>query len=180
MAYGGGRGKRRRRARGVLRPGRVGDVLMRLWENLQAVPIRYSLAVGPLDILLENEEAEGLPAMSGADGSALHRASSLLEELRVTRSLFGVRLGEAPTAKGRMLSSLGEMSYLHLVSWTERQAEVFFTYRRHGVQREAARELGIDQSTVSHTLSNVEYRPMLAALDTFTERLDAATGASDR
>lgn len=68
------------------------------------------------------------------------------------------------------------MSYLYLLSWTERQAEVFFTCRRRNVQTKVAKDLGIDQSTVSHTPSNLKYRPVLKALDAVTEQLDAATG----
>jgi DNA-binding transcriptional ArsR family regulator len=161
---------------GVLRPGRIGDVLLSLWENFREVPIRYSLASGEIDVLLEGDGNRSLPSLSGADGSALHRATAQLEELRESRSLFGIRLGEKPSPTGALLSSLGEMSYLHLLSWTARQAEVFFAYRRLGVQTEVARELGIDQSTVSHTLSKLEYRPMLDALATLAKQLDAATG----
>lgn len=38
-----------------------------------------------------------------------------------------------------LLSSLGEMTYLHVLSCTERRAEVFFAYRRSGVQKGAPR-----------------------------------------
>lgn len=161
---------------GVLRPGGVGDVILSLWERLRSVPIRYSLASGDIDVLMEDDGNRPLPSLSGADGSALHRATAQLDDLRESRSLFAVRLGETPSATGELLSSLGEMSYLHLLSWTDRQAEIFFAYRRRGVQTEVARELGIDQSTVSRTLSNLEYRPVLGALDTLTDQLDAATG----
>lgn len=159
----------------VLEPGRVGDILTALWERLQSVPVRTALAAGRIDVLMQGEEDEGLPAFSNADGPALHRAARLLDELRTSGSLFAIR---GPSEEGRtdsLLSSLAEMTYLHVLSWTERQAEVFFAYRRSGVQTEVARELGIQQSTVSHTLSKLEYRPTLEALEVLAEELDART-----
>lgn len=163
----------------VIRPGSVGAVVVRLWQELQSVPVRYALADGPVDVLLHADpDGEGLHEFSSADGPALHRASDLLDELRSTDSLFGVRSG-AGRGAGRILSTLGEMTYLHLQSWTERQAQVFFTYRRTGLQTETARRLEIDQSTVSRTLARIEHRPVLRALDRVEAALDAATAGGE-
>lgn len=165
----------------VLRPGAVGKVLVELWERTQSVPVRCALALGEIDVLVEVEDGDELAPFSSADGSALHRGNQLLDELRNSGSLFAVSTSEEePVQRDRVLSVLGEMTYLQVQSWTERQAEIFFAYRRLGVQTEAARELGIQQSTVSHTLSGIEYRPTLEALDVVIEELNARTAETTR
>lgn len=161
----------------VVRPRSVGRITVRLWQELQSVPVRYALAAGPVDVLVEADAgADGLADFSAADGPAARRASDLLDDLRVADSLFGVRLGGGGGAS-HVLSTLGEMTYLHVLSWTERQAQVFFSYRESGIQTETARELEIDQSTVSRTLSRIDHRPMLRALDRVERTLDAAAAA---
>lgn len=159
----------------VLKPGRVGEVLIALWERLQVAPVRFALASGTIDVMLHASPETELAPLSNADGTALHRATQLLDELHDSESLFGIKFPNDPGTTERLLSSFAEMTYLRLLSWTERQTEVFFTYRQAGLQSTVAEQLGIQQGTVSRTLSKVEYRPTLSALDLLVETLDQLT-----
>lgn len=165
----------------VLEPDAVGTVVLRLWEELPSTPVRYALAAGSVDVLVEPSGESGpdtLAEFSSADGPALHSASDLLDGLRDSGSLFGAQLNGPQQASG-MLSLLAEMTYLHILSWTARQAEIFFSYRRSGIQTDTAKELGIQQSTVSHTLSRLEHRPLLRSLDRIEGEMNNAVGSGE-
>lgn len=165
----------------VLKPNAAGSVVIRLWEELQPKPIRYALAAGSVDVLVDSTESTGserLAEFSSADGPALHRAADLLDELRTSGSLFSAQLG-GDRSTADLLSLLGEMTYLHVLSWTARQSEIFFSYRRTGLQTETAEELGIQQSTVSHTLSGLEHRPILRSLDRIEQRMNEAPNGGE-
>lgn len=154
---------------GVVRPGRLGPVLLRLWEDLHPVAVRYAVVQDGLDVVPETEDGEP-PGAAGFDGPAFHRADELLGELRVGERLIAVRVGT--DREDRLLTALGDLLYARLLGWTGRQLEVARAYRDAGSQRDAARALGVSQSTVSRSLSSADHRRVEAVRRTFADTLD--------
>jgi predicted DNA-binding protein (UPF0251 family) len=76
----------------------------------------------------------------------------------------------------RLLSALGDLLYARILEWTERQLEVVRTMRRSDSQGEAARRLGVHQSTVSRALSAAQHERVAAARIAFEDALDRAAG----
>lgn len=159
---------------GVVEPGRAGGVLRELWHRLHPVPVRWAVAAGPLDVVPTAGDA-ALPPASGFDGPAFHAAAGLLEELREGPRLVAVRSGGADR-EDRLLTHLGDMVYGEMVEWTERQMEVARAAGEADSQQEAADRLGVGQSTVSRTLSAIDYPRVRAALDAFCDVLDETSG----
>lgn len=156
---------------GVLRPGRAGAVLARLWTALHPIAVRFALVQGVLDVIPEPSEEGEVPGASGFDGPAFHAASTELEALRSGTDLVRIRIGEGERTD-RLLTSLANLSYGDMLDWTDRQMEVASTYRRAGSQRAAAEELGVEQSTVSRSLTAASYYRIEEARATCIEALD--------
>lgn len=156
---------------GVLPPGPVADLLIRMWLELHPVAVRFALVLDTLDVVPEEEA--GRPGASRYDGPAFHRASALLEEARSGPDLTAVRVaGEERT--DRLLTALANALYGSILEWTDRQAEVVRTYRSAGSQQKAADVLGVEQSTVSRSLKAASYARIEGGLRTFGEELDGA------
>lgn len=161
---------------GVLPPGPVADLLIRMWLELHPVAVRFALVLDTLDVVPE-EQAAGRPGASRYDGPAFHRASALLEEARSGPELTAVRVASEERTD-RLLSALADALYGSILEWTERQAEVVRTYRSTGSQQKAADLLGIEQSTVSRSLKAASYARIEGGLRTFGEELDGAIADS--
>ena len=157
---------------GVVRPGRAAPILLRLWEDLHPVEVRFAVVHGLLDVIPETPANDDCPGAAGFDGPAFHRADDLLDGLRRGERLVEIRAGGSGR-EDRLLTALGDLLYGQILAWTERQVEVVRTYRRLGTQQAAAAELGVSQSTVSRALSAVDYRRTRAAGQVFVESLDA-------
>lgn len=155
---------------GIVEPGHAGDVLRELWHRLHPVPVRYSVVMGPLDVVPSLDNG-GLPPASGFDGPAFHRGAELLEELRTGSRLVAVRTS-GEDRENRLMTHLADMVYGEMVEWTERQMDVALAARTGASQQEVADELGIGQSTVSRTLSAIGFPRIREALTAFCDGLD--------
>lgn len=155
---------------GVVEPGHAGDVLRELWHRLHPVPVRYSVVMGPLDVIPSVDDG-GLPPASGFDGPAFHEGAELLEELRSGSRLVAVRTANEERLD-RLMTHLGDMVYGEMVEWTERQMDVAVAARSGASQQDVADELEVGQSTVSRTLSAIGFARIRAALDAFCDALD--------
>lgn len=162
---------------GVLRPGRAGAVLPHLWEDLHPVAVRFAVVQGGLDVT-PGGEGDRPPGAAGFDGPAFHRANELLDELRGREQLVAIRVGRR--REDRLLTSVGDLLYARILGWTERQLEVVRAYRAAASQRDAARELGVSQSTVSRSLSSAQHGRVEAARRTFVEELDDVSREASR
>jgi predicted DNA-binding protein (UPF0251 family) len=159
---------------GVLLPGRSAPILTGLWEALHPVAVRYAVVAGPLDVVPDPPPGGGPPGAAGFDGPAFHRAAEVLDGLRRGERLVAVETGDPQ--QERLLSALGDLLYARILEWTERQLEVVRTMRRSDSQGEAARRLGVHQSTVSRALSAAQHERVAAARIAFEDALDRAAG----
>lgn len=162
---------------GVVRCGDAGNVLLRLWEDLHPVAVRYAIVAGELDVIPEPEAGE-IPGAARFDGPAFHLANDVLNELRGSDRLVAVRVGTE--TDDRLLSALGDLVYARILAWTERQLEVVRAHRRAGSQRDTAQELSVSQSTVSRSLSAADYERVEAGRRAFAGSLDDISRETSR
>lgn len=156
----------------VVRPGCIGAILTRLWMDLHPVSVRYAVVLGDLDVVPRS--TDGIPHASDFDGPAFHRANERLEGLRSDRRLVEIDLGEDGRTN-RLLTALSEMVYGAILDWTDRQLEIIRTYQEQGSQVAAADVLGVEQSTISRSLSAASYPRINRIIAMLREELDAVS-----
>ncbi len=123
-------------------------------EAAAPLRLRFGLGWGPLT-------TELLPEAIGMDGPCFHRAREAIarakqEEAWIAAAGFGEREDATLNA---LLDLLGSVR----ARWTDKQARIVALRRRRSVQRELARELGLDPSTVSKRLKSAMYGPVTGA-----------------
>lgn len=154
-------------------PSAVVDVLLRLEEELQGIPVRYGLGWGGLTTELRE-------LALGMDGPCFHRARDALERGKrddrwVTVSGFG---NEEDAVLNGILWLMGEVR----ARWTDIQAGTVAQVRRARSQKEVAAARGVTASTVSEALRAAHYAPMLeaeAAVRTILGRFDRSAATEE-
>lgn len=131
---------------------RVYDMVALVGAELRPERMRFVLAAGEIDT------AFGTREFARMDGPVLHRAAGMMEELKSTRLLFAMSVGDPLLDKA--IAGAVNMLLLARAALTERQWDIVKAYELHGSQVAAASVLGVSQQAVSHVLVGTEYRQL--------------------
>ncbi len=129
--------------------GRALEMMSALSAGLRPQRMRFVLAAGEVDT------AAGSGVVARMDGPVFHRAARMMEELKTSRLLFAMSVGDA-----LLDEALANMRLLARVSLSDRQWAAMAAYERSGSQAAAAAALGVSQQAVSHALVSANYRQM--------------------
>lgn len=130
-------------------------IITHVSETLAPVQISWGIGFGQLATAFEDDVAK-------LDGPCFHRAREAVEAAKKSSRALQVAGIEEPDATS--LSALMNLIGSIRSAWTERQLEVVRKSRGR-VQKDVARSLGVDPSTVSRTLALAHYRPVLEGED---------------
>lgn len=116
--------------------------------------LRFGLGLGGLETPVNPDQATGM------DGPCLRRARQALDQAEAEDGWLRTRgFGDVDPDLGRLVDPVGVLR----ARWTDRQLEFVRALRRHGTQKEVARELGVSESTVSESLRSAAYRTVKEA-----------------
>ena len=132
--------------------GRALEMMSALSAGLRPQRMRFVLAAGEVDT------AAGSGVVARMDGPVFHRAARMMEELKTSKLLFAMSVGDPLLDEA--LASAVNMLLLARVSLSDRQWEAMAAYERSGSQASAAAALGVSQQAVSHALVSANYRQM--------------------
>lgn len=157
---------------GLLRdPAAAVDIVARLADHLHPVTLVWGFGHGLL-------ATDIYPEVTAMDGPCFHRARGALEEAAREGAWVGVQGFPAPHAD--VLSALFRLSQGIRSRWTDTQAR-YVRAARTRLQKDVARRFGVDDSTVSESLSKAHYKTVLAGERAARELLgwlaDTETGA---
>ncbi len=106
--------------------------------------MRFALVLDYIDTAVKSRE------VSRMDGPAFHRASDLMKDMKGSRLMFRMSIGDEIMDK----TAAGEINLLFLLKkgWSPGQRRILREYRKTGTQNMAAKTLGITQQAVSKAL----------------------------
>ncbi|MDP3105157.1 MAG: SatD family protein [Candidatus Methanoperedens sp.] len=107
--------------------------------------IRFVLVFDYIDIAVESHE------VSRMDGPAFHKASDMLKDLKGSRLIFKMSIGDEIMDK--ILAGETNLLFLLKKDWSPRQRMIINEYRKMGNQNMVANALGITQQAVSKALN---------------------------
>lgn len=128
------------------------DIVVRLSDHLHPVTMVWGFGHGPL-------ATDVYPEVTAMDGPCFHRARGALEAAVRERAWVGVQGFPAPHAD--VLSALFRLSHGIRSRWTDTQAR-YVRAARGRLQKDVARQFGVDDSTVSESLSKAHYKTVQA------------------
>jgi hypothetical protein len=131
---------------------RIYDMLAVVGAELRPERMRFVVAAGEVDT------AFGTREFARMDGPVFHRAAGMMGELKSSRLLFAMSVGD-PLLDEAVAGAVN-MLLLARAALTERQWEVVRAYELHGSQVAAASVLGVSQQAVSHVLVGTEFRQL--------------------
>lgn len=151
-------------------PSCVVDVIDRMSDALHPIQVRWGAGRGGLDTPLVEE-------VGALDGPCFHHARAAIEEASKEKGWVHVR-GFSPL-HDEVLSALFSVLGALRTSWTDHQIEYIRAVRGR-TQKEAARELGLDRTTVGRGLGRAhyaEYRKGIDAIGSLLATYDEGVGA---
>ena len=154
---------------GLLRSGdHLLDIIDSIEEELYPVRIRVGIGIGA--IATEIEDA----ASPEIDGPAYHNARRMIDELKAAEKKNTeakpdkkILVAEHPEVSA-LINSVLSLNGALKSRWTERQREIINVYRNRKTQSGAAKELGVNQSTVQKALIGADYYTYRNARETLT------------
>lgn len=123
----------------------VYKIINTLQEQFFPHSMRFVLVFDYIDTAVESQE------VSRMDGPAFHRASDILKDLKGSRLMFKMSIGDEIMEK--MVTGEINLIFLLKKSWSLRQCRIIYEYRKTGNQNIVANALGISQQAVSKALN---------------------------
>lgn len=123
----------------------VYKIINTLQEQFFPHSMRFALVFDYIDTAVESQE------VSRMDGPAFHRASDILKDLKGSRLMFKMSIGDEIMEK--MVTGEINLIFLLKKSWSLRQRRIIYEYRKTGNQNIVANALGISQQAVSKALN---------------------------
>lgn len=154
-----------------------GDNVLNIISFIEAqmypVEIRFGIGVGEI-----NTEINPLFPL-GADGPAYYNAREAVNALKINEkkskmpdSNMIIKIDGDNKASEKLMNTILSLLTVIKNKWTERQREVVYEYIWYeDRQKDAAKRLGITQSSVQKNLSNADYYSYKAALDIISTAL---------
>ncbi len=123
----------------------VYKIINTLQEQFYPHSMRFALVFDYIDTAIESQE------VSKMDGPAFHRASDILKDLKGSRLMFKMSIGDELMEK--MVTGEINLIFLLKKNWSLRQRRILYEYRKIGNQNMVAKTLGISQQAVSKALN---------------------------
>ncbi|HTY21003.1 MAG TPA: SatD family protein [Geobacteraceae bacterium] len=141
------------------------DIIVSFLDETDPEFIRFALAYDVIDTGLEQSD------VSRMDGPAFHRATDLINSLKVTSLLFTMETGNTPAD----MAFSGQIAMLLQArqAWKKRYAGVVREYRLRRNQQEVAERLGMTQQGVSRILQAVSWKQTELLENRLREQLSA-------
>ena len=150
---------------------RVMEIITEIETRLYPINIRFGVGIGAITTEINREYA------IGADGPGYYSARSAIENLKENEKKKKINVGnirfEADVENYLTISMLNTITSLMMAikeNWSERQRKVIYDMLTSGEsQVEAAKRLGVKQSTVQKILAKGKYYAYKDALDTINK-----------
>ncbi len=132
-------------------------ILNTLIESFYPHSMRFVLILDYIDTAVESRD------VSRMDGPAFHRASDLMKDLKGSRLMFRMSIGDEIMDK----IVAGEINLLFLLKkgWSPSQYSILSEYRKTGTQKMVAEALGITQQAVSKALNRSMWKEISSIED---------------
>ncbi len=119
--------------------------------------MRFTLVLDYIDTAVESRE------VSKMDGPAFHRASDLMKDMKGSRLMFRMSIGDEIMDK----AVAGEINLLFLLKkgWSPGQRRILRECRKTGTQNRVAKALGITQQAVSKALNRSMWKEISSIED---------------
>ncbi len=132
-------------------------ILNTMLEHFCPHSMRFVLVLGYIDTAVESHD------VSRMDGPAFHRASDLMKDLKGSRLMFRMSIGD------EMIDKIvaGEINLIFFLKrgWSHRQCSILWEYRKTGTQKMVAKALGITQQAVSKALNRSMWKEISSIED---------------
>lgn len=135
----------------------VYNIMNTMMEQFYPYSMRFVLVFDHIDIAVESHE------VSRMDGPAFHRASDMMKDLKASRLIFRMSIGDEILDK----TVAGEINLLFFLKkgWSSRQRRILREYRKTGTQNMVAETLGITQQAVSKALNRSMWKEISSIED---------------
>jgi hypothetical protein len=135
----------------------VYKIMDTMLEQFYPNSMRFALVLDYIDTAVEGCE------VSRMDGPAFHRASDLMKNMKGSRLMFRMSIGDEIMDK----TVAGEINLLFLLKkgWSTGQRRILREYRKTGTQNMAAKALGITQQAVSKALNRSMWKEISSIED---------------
>lgn len=123
----------------------VYEIINTIQEHIYPYSMRFVLVLDHIDTAIESRDVAKM------DGPAFHCASDIIHELKRSKLMFKMHIGDEIFDK----IITGEINLILMLkkSWSSRQHRIFTEYKEAGTQHETAASLGITQQAVSKALN---------------------------
>ena len=140
---------------------------------MQPVRFRFGIGIGTIDTDINYGDS------SEIDGSAYHRARSMIEQIEQKEMQYGesqsnimICSDDERGEQDMLINSLLTAAFAIKSKWTDRQYEIIRAYEMSGEnQYKTAGILGIAQSTVNRALQSARFYAYKSAIDTVSKVL---------
>lgn len=141
----------------LLNIGSVYKIMDTMLEQFYPHSMRFVLVLNYIDTAVESRD------VSRMDGPAFHRASDLMKDLKGSRMMFRMSIGDEIMDK----IVTGEINLLFLLKkgWSPSQYSILSEYRKTGTQKIVAEALGITQQAVSKALNRSMWKEISSIED---------------
>jgi len=132
-------------------------ILNTMLEHFYPYSMRFALVFDYIDTAMESRE------VSRMDGPAFHTASDLIKDLKESRLMFKMSIGDEIMDK----IVAGEINLISLLKkgWSPRQHSILREYRMTGTQKMVAETLSITQQAVSKALYSTMWKEISSIED---------------
>jgi hypothetical protein len=135
----------------------VYKIMDTMLEQFYPHSMRFVLVLDYIDTAVESHE------VSRMDGPAFHRASDLMKDLKKSKLMFRMSIGDEIMDK----TVAGEINLIFLLKkgWSPGQWRILREYRKTGTQNMVAKALGITQQAVSKALNRFMWKEISSIED---------------
>jgi hypothetical protein len=135
----------------------VYKIMDTMLEQFYPHSMRFVLVLDYIDTAVESRE------VSRMDGPAFHRASDLMKDMKGSRLMFRMSIGDDIMDK----TVAGEINLIFLLKkgWSPGQYRILREYRKTGTQNMVAKALGITQQAVSKALNRSMWKEISSIED---------------
>lgn len=135
--------------------------------EMSPIALRFGIGIGEISTEINFEYS------SEIDGSSYHRARAMIEDLEIIKNQYSTRQANILISSqdknaeiDKLLNSLLSVCTVLKSKWTSRQTEIIHAYLlSEENQYEAAKKLGITQSSVNKGLNNASFYTYKSAMD---------------
>lgn len=126
------------------------QIIVTFQEQLYPHLMRFGLALDYVDTALDTKDVAKM------DGPAFHRASNIMDELKESKSMFGMSVGDDIID----IAITNQVNLIQLLrnNWSARQRQIIKEYEKLNNQYKVAEKLGTSQQNISAAIKRAMWK----------------------